>query len=105
MLAALEKSLGIVSSACKKVKIARQTHYEWLREDADYKAAVQEIDEMALDFVESKLYKQIASDNPTAIIFHLKTKGKSRGYVERMEHTGENSSPIAITVIRRAKPE
>ena len=30
MLEALEKSLGIVSTACKMVDISRQTHYAWL---------------------------------------------------------------------------
>lgn len=31
MLEALEKSLGIVSTACKMVDISRQTHYAWLK--------------------------------------------------------------------------
>jgi transcriptional regulator of acetoin/glycerol metabolism len=33
MLDALEKTLGVVTSACKSVDIARQTHYRWLQED------------------------------------------------------------------------
>ena len=36
MLEALGKSLGIVSTACIKVGIARQTHYRWLKEDEEY---------------------------------------------------------------------
>lgn len=82
---ALEKSLGVVTAACKSVDIARETHYRWMREDADYKAAVEEIGDVAIDFAESQLHKQIKEGNSTATIFFLKTKGKKRGYVERQE--------------------
>ena len=43
MLEALEKSLGVVTAACKAVDISRETHYRWMRDDADYKAAVEEL--------------------------------------------------------------
>ena len=85
MLEALEKSLGVVTSACKTVDISRETHYRWLREDANYKAAVEALSDVAIDFAESQLHKQIKDGNSTATIFFLKTKGKKRGYVERQE--------------------
>ena len=50
MLEALEKSLGIVSTACKMVDISRQTHYAWLKADEEYKSAVQSILVGVLDF-------------------------------------------------------
>ena len=34
-LEALEKSLGVVTSACKNVGIARSTFYEWLKDARD----------------------------------------------------------------------
>ena len=34
MLEALEKTLGVVTSACKIVGIDRTTHYQWLKDDA-----------------------------------------------------------------------
>lgn len=85
MVEALEKTLGIVTAACKQVGISRVTHYEWLREDEEYKKAVNDISEVAKDFVESQLFKQIKDNNPTSTIFFLKTKGKDRGYIERTE--------------------
>ena len=33
MIAALENSLGVVSSACKAADIPRATYYKWLKED------------------------------------------------------------------------
>ena len=85
MLQALEKHLGIVTTACKAVDISRETHYRWLREDEDYKAAVDSLQDMVLDFAESQLHKQIQGGEVTSTIFYLKTKGKKRGYVERTE--------------------
>jgi isopentenyldiphosphate isomerase len=90
MIEALIKSLGVVTTACKDVDIARQTHYRWLQEDEDYKKEVDAIGDMTIDFAESKLHEQINKGDTTSIIFFLKTKGKKRGYIERqeIEHTG-----------------
>jgi hypothetical protein len=99
MIEALEKSLGIVTSACKSVDISRETHYRWLREDADYKAAVDSIGELTIDFVESQLHKQIKEGNSTATIFFLKTKGKKRGYVERQEIDAVGGKLFQIEVL------
>ena len=85
MLDALEKSLGVVTAACKAVGIGRTTHYLWMQEDAEYKKAVEDLNDVAIDFAESQLHKQIKDGNSTATIFYLKTKGKKRGYVERQE--------------------
>lgn len=86
MVAALEKSLGIVTTAVRTVGIARSTHYDWMQDDAEYRAAVEGISDIALDFAETKLHKQIEKGDTTATIFYLKTKGKKRGYIERTEH-------------------
>ena len=85
MLESLRAKKGIVSYACKDAKVGRSTHYKWYNEDPEYKAAVDDITEEAVDFVEGKLLQSIAEGSDTAIIFFLKTKGKARGYVERTE--------------------
>jgi hypothetical protein len=99
MLDALEKSLGVVTSACKSVDIARETHYRWMREDPEYKAAVDSLTDVALDFAESQLHKQIKDGNSTATIFFLKTKGKKRGYVERQELDVSTGKMFQIEVL------
>ena len=95
MVQALEKALGIVTQACKVVGISRQTHYNWMEADAEYKAAVAELSDVALDFAESKLHKLIDQGNPAATIFFLKTKGKERGYVERQEIAVAEKKPLS----------
>jgi len=95
VLESLEKSLGVVTTAVKQAGIARSTFYEWLK-DPEFKKAVEDIQNIALDFAESQLHKQIRDGNTSATIFYLKTKGKNRGYVERQELTGANGYPTEI---------
>ncbi len=96
MLKALEKSLGVVTTACKKANVGRRTFYDWLEKDPEFKKAVQEFQDVALDTVESKLYDLIKEGNVTATIFYLKTRGKKRGYIERQEiaHEGVLESKV-----------
>jgi len=85
LLEALEQSLGVVTTACKIVGCNRSTFYKYYNDDKKFKEAVDELQNMTLDFVESQLHKQIKDGNTTATIFYLKTKGKKRGFVERQE--------------------
>lgn len=85
MIKALEKTLGIVTSAALEAGIDRGTHYVWLKDDPEYKEAVESISDMAIDFVESALHKQIKDGSTSGAIFYLKTKAKARGYIERVE--------------------
>ena len=94
MIEALEKSLGVVTTAAKQAGINRKTHYEWLKEDPDYKAQVEDVANIALDFAESQLHKQIQEGEVSSTIFFLKTKGKGRGYIERQEFAGVEGSPL-----------
>lgn len=94
ILIALEKTLGVVTSACKAAGVSRGIFYKYYNEDEAFKQAVDDVENISLDFVESELFKQIKSGNVTAAIFYLKTKGKKRGYIERIEQTGEQQVVI-----------
>tara|TARA_R110000796_G_scaffold62640_1_gene144472 strand:+ start:541 stop:900 length:360 start_codon:yes stop_codon:yes gene_type:complete len=98
LLKSLEQSLGIVTVACKKANIPRSTYYKWLKEDEVFAAEVKDIENIALDFAESQLHKQIGADNTSATIFYLKTKGKNRGYIERQEITGADGMPTNFQI-------
>lgn len=90
LLTALEKALGVVTIACKDVGVGRTTFYNYYNADTEFKKAVDDVENIALDFAESQLHKQIKEGNTTATIFFLKTKGRKRGYIERqeIEHDG-----------------
>lgn len=104
MIKALVKSLGVVTIACEKVGIERSTHYDWLKADESYKSSVEDIADVALDFAESMLHKQIQDKDTAATIFYLKTKGRKRGYIERQEIKHETDWTEGIT-IQVASPE
>jgi hypothetical protein len=100
MIEALEKALGVVTTACKSVGISRSTHYLWMENDSEYQKLVIDLQDVALDFAESRLFKSIEGGSDTATIFYLKTKGKRRGYVERQEVTGADGKKLfEVTII------
>ena len=115
MLQALTTSLGNVTEAAAAVGMSRETHYDWLKNDPEYNAAVVSLKNVALDFAESQLKKLMEgaerqalthdgdvvtikdAPNTSAVIFYLKTQGKQRGYIERQELSTEIKS-INITI-------
>ena len=94
-LDALERSLGVVTTAAKASGIGRTTHYTWMREDPEYKSQVEDIQNVAIDYAESHLHKLIEDGSAAATIFFLKTKGKRRGYVERQEVEIKERKPLS----------
>ena len=99
IIEALINSLGVVSTACKIVGIGRTTFYDWLKDDKDFKKEVEDIQNVALDFAESELFKQIQNGNTSATIFYLKTKGKKRGYYEKQQlDMTTDDEPIKINI-------
>ena len=95
LLDALEKSLGVVSDACRAAKVHRDTFYRYKNEDPEFAAQVESMSDVALDFAESALYEQIKNGVPSSTIFYLKTKGKRRGYVETMNIDQTNRNAVA----------
>lgn len=95
LLVALRQHSGLITKACEAAKIARTTYYEWLKEDEEFKARVEAIDDFVLDKVENAAHELIETGNPQMIMFYLKCRGKRRGYTEKQEiehSTGDVSS-------------
>lgn len=99
MLEALTLSFGVIAHAAKQVGIDRTTHYKWIEEDPEYKAAYNDLKEYKKDFIESKLIKLINEGDTAATIFAAKTQLKDRGYIERNEITGADGAALQPPVI------
>lgn len=82
LLVALEKNLGIVTAACKEVGVSRDTYYDYLKSDPEFKRKVDALDDYTTDYVESQLFKKIKSGDRSSILFYMKYKGRKRGYTE-----------------------
>lgn len=87
------KTFGNITHTCNLVKITRQTYYDWMKDDPEFKEAIDNSEplEIKLDFIENKIVERINKGSDTVLIMAAKTLGKKRGYVERqeIEHSGE----------------
>jgi len=72
MLKALEGSLGIVTTALKSCDLSRTNYYKWLKEDAEFAQAVNDVELIAKDFVMSKFYECIKDKVPSVVIHAAK---------------------------------
>jgi len=102
LLIALEKSLGIVTHACKEVGISRNQFHVYYREDEEFRKAVDDINEITLDFVENELFKKIKQGSEKAITFYMRYKARKRGYTDELNIKGEIDH--RVTVIRLNGP-
>jgi hypothetical protein len=101
---ALRASKGFMTAAAAKLGCTTQTLRNYIKRYPDELAEIMpEENEKMLDFAESKLFKQIQDDNLTAIIFFLKTRGKARGYSERLEMTGADGGAMKTDSVPLSK--
>lgn len=85
VLEALKTNLGILAPAIREIGLPRMTFNTWYQDDLEFRKKVDDVREEVIDFVESQLLKQIKDGAAAQTIFYLKTKGKSRGYIETTE--------------------
>ena len=100
LIQALERSLGIVTPACKEVGVSRETFYRYYREDDDFKKAVDDINEVTLDFAENQLLKKIKEGSERSILFYMKYKARKRGYTDSLDITSDGKSITEIKLIQ-----
>ncbi len=100
LLQALEHSLGIVTPACAQVGISRDRFYTYYNEDPEFKKAVDDINEITLDFVENQLLRAIKEGDKQSIMFYMKYKARRRGYTDSVtiDANTQLSGGISITV-------
>jgi len=74
MLKALESSLGVITTALKVTDLSRTNFYKWLKEDKEFAAKVEEIENIQQDFIKSKYYECVKDKVPSVVIHAAKTR-------------------------------
>ena len=92
----IDEMMGNVSMVARSLNVDRSTVYNFMKKHPTVKQALDEAREKMIDNVESKLYSRALDGDTAAMIFFLKTQGKSRGYVERQEVTGADGGAVLV---------
>jgi hypothetical protein len=74
ILKALESSLGVITTALKATDLSRTNFYKWLKEDKEFAAKVEEIENIQQDFIKSKYYECVKDKVPSVVIHAAKTR-------------------------------
>lgn len=100
---------GNVTKSCKIADTARSTYYEWIATDESFAKTISGIEPKAMlvDLAEDFLVKNIKAGSTPEILFLLKTLGKDRGYVEKIqtEDTTKKDIEITVEIVLPTKPE
>ena len=99
IIEALREKHGNMAAAARFLNCSRNTISRYIEQYPTVKAVADEERETLIDFAENQLFQQVKDGNITAIIFTLKTIGKSRGYVERQEVTGADGGKVQIEYV------
>lgn len=91
---AIYEARGMLSVAARKLATSIRTVKGFVDREEVCRIAYEEADEMLLDFVEAKLYQKIKAGDIASIIFYLRTKGKRRGYSEKLKDTDESDPAL-----------
>lgn len=94
----IKKSGGLLYISVKKAGIAYDTFLKWRKDDEQFNQdiykAQEEGSENILDVAEHGLFRSVHENDLKAIMYILNNKGRSRGYVPRIEATGKEGVPL-----------
>jgi hypothetical protein len=96
VVAAVRRAHGLLVAAAGQLGCDAETIYNYKKRYPVVAAAIQDARARTTDLAELKLYEAIHRGEGWAIMFYLRTQGKSRGYVERRELTGGDGAAVEI---------
>lgn len=99
LISALKGSMGNISMAARNLGMARSYISQVVNSDPELLQIALDARESMVDNAESALALAVNRGEAWAVCFLLKTQGKGRGYVERLETKTESK----VTVSMRAE--
>jgi len=88
----------MIAIAARLLRCSRQTIYTAVRTYPEVKEALDDARELGLDLAEMALFKAIDKGQGWAITLYLKTQGRKRGYVEKVD-VGSDSATLEELVL------
>lgn len=82
---------GTITKAAEAAEIARQTHYDWMKNDPEYPALFAQAEQEAADALEHAARERALAGSDTLMIFLLKGL-KPEKYKERSENYNRNDN-------------
>lgn len=95
---ALHKSRGAKTTAAEALGCTDETVNNYEKRYLSVRQVIAHYRERRIDVAESKLDAALDKGEAWAVMFTLKTQGKSRGYVERQEVSGPGGTRFGIEV-------
>lgn len=101
----MQNSIESVSIVAQKFDISPQYLYKFMKDDLEFKAALELQNDLKVDYVEGKMFENIDVNDSSMIQFYLKHKGKHRGYTDKLQidHTtnGESLNKIEVEIVHK----
>ncbi len=109
-LETLQEKLGLMTLALRTCGLKQEKVDQWIQDDPDFAKRIDLCNEIALDYVEGKMYEKINAGDVHMIRFFLETRGKKRGYYLKKELETPNLVPVILTeeeslMFRHSVPE
>jgi len=101
ILEAIKGSGAIMSTIARKLNISWNTARKYCDEYDETRQALQDEREKTIDMAESALLKSIEAGDVQSAKWYLSTKGKKRGYSEKIEldHSGKADLNIKVEYV------
>lgn len=102
---AIYEARGMLSVAARKLGTSVRVVKGFVDKHEICQVAAMEADEMLLDFVEAKLFQKIKAGDIASIIFFLRTKGKHRGYTEKIVDDEKDPAAKRATLLEQEEQQ
>lgn len=91
---AIKETRGLISVAARRLGCSDSCIHGYAERHPTVRAAIEDARALMCDMAEGKLFGAVQNSEPWAIQFYLKTQGRSRGYGDRIEHSGEVTTRV-----------
>ena len=105
VIAALDKHRGLVFLAARELGCHVNTVRNYRRNHPEVGEVYKAHKGIQVDEAVSKLMDGVEAGEPWAVLFTLRTIGKGRGYVERVETTGKDGRDLHATRAQKLEEE